>query len=61
MTLPPPILPPLSRRHSAAHLVFFASATGQEETSIRSMDNVLMDLKAHNLQNRTVALMENGS
>ena len=25
------------------------------------MENLLLDLKAHNFQNRTVALMENGS
>lgn len=43
----------------ASHLVF-ASAT-YNAGIFTNMENVLNDLKAHNLQNRTVALIENGS
>ena len=42
-----------------SHLVF-ASATYNAGIFV-SMDELLRDLAAHNLQNRTVALMENGS
>lgn len=42
-----------------SHLVF-ASATYNAGIFI-SMDEVLRDISAHNLQNRTVALIENGS
>ena len=49
----------LFRSFRCSHLVF-ASAT-YNGGIFSSMEHVLMDLKAHNLQNRTVALMENGS
>jgi flavorubredoxin len=42
-----------------SHLVF-ASAT-YNMGIFTNMETVLLDLKAHNLQNRTVALIENGS
>ena len=42
-----------------SHLVF-ASST-YNNGIFTPMENLLMDLKAHNLQNRTVALVENGS
>lgn len=43
----------------ASHLVF-ASTTYNSGIFV-TMENLLHDLKAHNLQNRTVALIENGS
>ena len=49
----------ISEAFRCSHLVF-ASATYNGGV-FSSMEHVLMDLKAHNLQNRTVALMENGS
>ena len=49
----------ISEAFRCIHLVF-ASAT-YNGGIFSSMEHVLMDLKAHNLQNRTVALMENGS
>ena len=49
----------ISEAFRCSHLVF-ASAT-YNGGIFSSMEHVLMDLKAHNLQNRTVALMENGS
>ena len=49
----------ISEALRCSHLVF-ASAT-YNGGIFSSMEHVLMDLKAHNLQNRTVALMENGS
>lgn len=42
-----------------SHLVFAAST--YNNGIFTPMENLLMDLKAHNLQNRTVALIENGS
>ena len=42
-----------------SHLVF-ASST-YNNGIFTPMENLLTDLKAHNLQNRTVALLENGS
>ena len=42
-----------------SHLVFAAST--YNNGIFTPMENLLMDLKAHNLQNRTVALVENGS
>ena len=42
-----------------SHLVF-ASCTYNGEIFI-SMDSVLRDIASHNLQNRTIAFMENGS
>ena len=42
-----------------SHLVL-ASAT-YNNGLFTPMENLLLDLKAHNFQNRTVALMENGS
>lgn len=49
----------ISEAFRCSHLVF-ASAT-YNGGIFSSMEHVLMDLKANNLQNRTVALMENGS
>lgn len=49
----------ISEAFRCSHLVF-ASAT-YNGGIFSSMEHVLMALKAHNLQNRTVALMENGS
>ena len=49
----------ISEAFRCSHLVF-ASAT-YNGGIFSSMEHVLIDLKAHNLQNRTVALMENGS
>lgn len=49
----------ISEAFRCSHLVF-PSAT-YNGGIFSSMEHVLMDLKAHNLQNRTVALMENGS
>lgn len=43
----------------ASHLVF-ASTTYNSGIFV-TMENLLSDLKAHNLQNRTVAIIENGS
>lgn len=42
-----------------SHLVF-ASAT-YNGSVFSNMEHLLLDMKAHNVQNRTVALMENGS
>lgn len=42
-----------------SHLVF--AAPTYNAGIFTNMDNLLLDLKAHNLQNRTVALIENGS
>jgi len=49
----------VSEAFRCSHLVF-ASAT-YNNGIFTPMENLLMDLKAHNLQNRTVALVENGS
>ena len=49
----------ISEAFRCSHLVF-ASAT-YNGGIFSSMEHVLMDLKAHNLQNRTVALMDTGS
>lgn len=49
----------ISEAFRCSHLVF-ASAT-YNGGIFSSMEHVLTDMKAHNLQNRTVALMENGS
>lgn len=42
-----------------SHLVF--AAPTYNAGIFTNMENLLLDLKAHNLQNRTVALIENGS
>ena len=49
----------LSEAFRCSHLVF-ASAT-YNGGIFTNMEHLLLELKAHNLQNRTVALMENGS
>ena len=49
----------ISEAFRCSHLVF-ASAT-YNGGIFSNMEHLLMDLKAHNLQNRTVALIENGS
>ena len=49
----------LSEAFRCSHLVF-ASAT-YNGGIFSSMEHLLLDMKAHNVQNRTVALMENGS
>ena len=49
----------ISEAFRCSHLVFASATYNGGIFSI--MEHVLMDLKAHNLQNRTVALMENGS
>lgn len=49
----------VSEAFRCSHLVF-ASAT-YNAGIFTPMEHVLQDLKAHNLQNRTVALVENGS
>ena len=49
----------ISEAFRASHLVF-ASTTYNSGIFV-NMENLLHDLKAHNLQNRTVALIENGS
>lgn len=49
----------ISEAFRCSHLVFAAATYNGGIFS--SMEHMLMELKAHNLQNRTVALMENGS
>ena len=49
----------ISEAFRCSHLVF-ASATYNGGV-FSSMEHLLQDLKAHNVQNRTVALMDNGS
>ena len=49
----------ISEAFRCSHLLF-ASAT-YNGGIFSNMEHLLMDLKAHNLQNRTVALIENGS
>lgn len=49
----------ISEAFRCSHLVF-ASAT-YNGGIFSSMEHLLLDMKAHNVQNRTVALMENGS
>ena len=49
----------ISESFRFSHLVF-ASST-YNGGIFNNMEHLLLDLKAHNLQNRTVALMENGS
>ncbi len=49
----------VSEAFRCSHLVF-ASSTYNSGIFV-NMENVLLDLKAHNLQNRTVAVVENGS
>ena len=49
----------ISEAFRCSHLVF-ASAT-YNGGIFTSMEHLLLDMKAHNVQNRTVALMENGS
>ncbi len=49
----------VSEAFRCSHLVF-ASPT-YNAGIFTNMENVLLDLKAHNLQNRTVAVIENGS
>lgn len=49
----------ISEAFRCSHLVF-ASAT-YNSGIFSNMEHLLLDLKAHNLQNRTVALLENGS
>lgn len=49
----------ISDAFRCSHLVF-ASATYNSDI-FSNMDHLLIDLKGHNLQNRTVALLENGS
>ena len=49
----------ISEAFRCSHLVF-ASAT-YNGGIFSCMEHLLLDLKAHNLQNRTVALLENGS
>ncbi|MEA5059018.1 MAG: MBL fold metallo-hydrolase [Candidatus Pelethousia sp.] len=49
----------VSEAFRCSHLVFASSTYNAGIFS--NMETVLLDLKAHNLQNRTVAVMENGS
>ncbi|GLC80013.1 FprA family A-type flavoprotein [Lacrimispora brassicae] len=49
----------ISEAFRCSHMVF-ASAT-YNGGIFTSMEHLLLDMKAHNVQNRTVALMENGS
>ncbi|WP_394522918.1 FprA family A-type flavoprotein [Lacrimispora sp. JR3] len=49
----------ISEAFRCSHLVF-ASATYNGGV-FSSMEHLLLDMKSHNVQNRTVALMENGS
>lgn len=49
----------ISEAFRCSHLVF-ASAT-YNGGIFSSMEHLLLDMKSHNVQNRTVALMENGS
>ena len=49
----------VSEAFRASHLVF--AATTYNAGLFPAMENLLSDLKAHNLQNRTVTLIENGS
>ena len=49
----------ISEAFRCSHLVF-ASAT-YNSGIFSNMEHLLMDMKAHNVQNRTVALMENGT
>lgn len=49
----------ISEAFRCSHLVF-ASAT-YNAGIFSNMEHLLMDMKAHNVQNRTVALIENGS
>lgn len=49
----------ISEAFRCSHLVF-ASAT-YNGGIFSNMEHLLLDMKAHNVQNRTVALMENGS
>jgi flavorubredoxin len=49
----------LSEAFRCSHLVF-ASATYNGGV-FTNMEHLLLDMKAHSLQNRTVAVMENGS
>ena len=49
----------VSEAFRCSHLVFAAST--YNNGIFTPMENLLLDLKAHNLQNRTVALIENGS
>ena len=49
----------VSEAFRCSHLVF-ASSTYNSGIFV-NMENVLLDLKAHNLQNRTVAVVENGT
>lgn len=49
----------ISEAFRCSHLIF-ASAT-YNGGIFSNMEHLLLDLKAHNLQNRTVALLENGS
>ena len=43
----------------ASHLVFAATTYSNE--LFPAMEHLIQDLKAHNLQNRTIAILENGS
>jgi len=49
----------VSEAFRANHLVF--AAPTYNAGIFPAMENLLLDLSAHNLQNRTIALMENGS
>lgn len=49
----------ISEAFRCSHLVFAAATYNSGIFS--NMEHLLLDLKAHNLQNRTVALIENGS
>lgn len=49
----------VSEAFRCSHLVF--AAPTYNAGIFTNMENVLLDLKAHNLQNRTVAVIENGS
>lgn len=49
----------VSEAFRCSHLVFAAST--YNNGIFTPMENLLLDLKAHNLQKRTVALIENGS
>lgn len=49
----------VSEAFRCSHLVF--AAPTYNAGIFTNMENLLLDLKAHNLQNRTVALIENGS
>ena len=49
----------ISEAFRCSHLVF-ASAT-YNSGIFSNMEHLLVDMKAHNVQNRTVALMENGT